>query len=121
MERMTRGRTIWAILLVMMIMAFFCVRLYTMQIVDAEQKGQNITKYETRTRVRATRGDLVDTNGNVLVTNRASYDLVFNHYVILNCGNPNERLLELVLSGELENEKSALLAIACQAFSNSIK
>ena len=97
MERMTRGRTIWAILLVMMIMAFFCVRLYTMQIVDAEQKGQNITTYETRTRVRATRGDLVDTNGNVLVTNRASYDLAFNHYVILNCGNPNERLLELAM------------------------
>lgn len=97
MERITRVRAGLVILFVALVMSFFCVRLYTMQIVDAEQKGQNITTYETRTRIRATRGDLVDTKGNVLVTNRASYDLVFNHYVILNCGNPNERLLELAM------------------------
>ena len=97
MERITRFRAGIVILAVALVMTFFCVHLYSMQIVDAEQKGQNITTYKTRTRVRATRGDIVDTDGNVLVTNRASYDLVFNHYVILNCGNPNERLLELAL------------------------
>lgn len=97
MERITRFRAGIVILLVGAVLLFFSFHLYSMQIVDSENKQNNITTYETRTRIRATRGDIVDTKGNVLVTNRASYDLVFNHYVILNCGNPNERLLELAL------------------------
>ena len=95
MERITRRRAGLIAFLVLLTIGFFCLRLHGMQIVDSENKQNNITTYETRTRIRATRGDLLDTKGNVLVTNRASYDLVFNHYVILNCGNPNERLLEL--------------------------
>ena len=95
MERITRFRAGLVVFLVALAMGFFCFKLYSMQIVDSENKGQNITTYKTYTRIRADRGDIVDTNGNVLVTNRASYDLVFNHYVILGCGNPNERLLEL--------------------------
>ena len=97
MERITRVRAGILLLAVALVLSFFGVQLYRQQVADAEEKGNNITTYTTRTRVRAARGDLVDTNGNVLVTNRASYDLVFNHYVILDCGNPNERLLELAL------------------------
>ena len=97
MERITRLRAIAMMLAVALVLGFFSIRLYSEQVLDSEIKGNNITTYETRTRVRAARGDIVDTNGNVLVTNRASYDLVFNHYVILGCGNPNERLLELAL------------------------
>ena len=97
MERITRKRALILLLLVVLVLGFFSVRLYTMQVRPDEDRVDNVTTYTTRTRVRAARGDIVDTNGNVLVTNRASYDLVFNHYVILGCGNPNERLLELAL------------------------
>ena len=97
MERITRFRAGLIGFMVLVVIGFFCLRLHDMQIVDSENKQNNITTYETRTRIRAPRGDIVDTKGNVLVTNRASYDLVFNHYVILNCGNPNERLLELAV------------------------
>ncbi len=97
MERITRVRAIVLLLLVVFVLGFFALTLYSKQVVDTEHKADNVTTYTTRTRVRAARGDIVDTNGNVLVTNRASYDLVFNHYVILGCGNPNERLLELAL------------------------
>ena len=97
MERITRVRAALMMLLVIVVLGFFGIKLYSQQVLDAEEKGNNITTYTTRTRVRASRGELVDTNGNVLVSNRASYDLVFNHYVILGCGNPNERLLELAL------------------------
>ena len=38
----------------------------------------------------------MDRNGNVLVTNRATYDMVFNHFVISSTPNPNEHLLKLV-------------------------
>ena len=79
MERITRRRAGLIAFLVLLTIGFFCLRLHGMQIVDSENKQNNITTYETRTRIRATRGDLLDTKGNVLVTNRASYDLVFNH------------------------------------------
>ncbi len=96
MERITRVRAGLLMLAVVLILGFFSLRLYKMQVLESDKNANNLTTFTTRTRVRAARGDIVDTNGNVLVTNRASYDLVFNHYVILDCGNPNERLLELV-------------------------
>ena len=105
MERITRRRAIVLMTIVVLALCFFCFRLYSMQIVDAEHKENNLTTYTTKTRVRAARGDLLDANGNVLVTNRASYDLVFNHYVILNSDTPNQTLLNLVnLCNELDIE-----------------
>lgn len=96
MERITRVRAGLLILAVLVVLGIFAGQLYSKQVMEADKNAQNLTTYKTQTRVRAARGDIVDTNGNVLVTNRASYDLVFNHYVILGCGEPNERLLELV-------------------------
>ncbi len=96
MERITRVRAGLLMLAVVLVLGFFSLRLYNMQVMESEKNANNLTTYITQTRIRAARGDIVDTNGNVLVTNRASYDLVFNHYVILNCGNPNEQLLKLV-------------------------
>ena len=95
MERITKLRSVFLLTLVGVLLSFFCIKLYMMQIADKSAAAGNVVTYQTRTRVRASRGDVLDTNGNVLVTNRASYDLVFNHYVILNSGNPNERLLEV--------------------------
>ena len=95
MERITKFRAVFLVTLVGLVLSFFCIKLYLMQNTQQAGAASNVTTYTTRTRVRGTRGDILDTNGNVLVTNRASYDLVFNHYVILNSGNPNHRLLEL--------------------------
>lgn len=95
MERITRRRAAFMMTMIILVLVFFCFKLYSMQVVDAERNENNITTYTTRTRVRAARGDILDAKGNVLVTNRASYDLVFNHYVILNSDNPNQSLLEL--------------------------
>ena len=95
MERMT-GKRAWILLaFVLSLLTLFFVRLYSMQVMEAEKHENNTPVYITRTRVRAVRGDILDANGNVLVTNRASYDLTFNHYVILNSGSPNQALLDL--------------------------
>lgn len=96
MERITRFRAIWLLVIVGTILSIFAVKLYSMQVTDAAINGDNTTTYVIRTRVRAARGDILDTNGNKLVTNRASYDLHLNHFVILNATNTNARLLELV-------------------------
>ena len=95
MERITKVRAVFLLTLVALLLSFFGIKLYTMQIADKTAAANNVVTYITRTRVRASRGDILDTNGNVLVTNRSSYNLVFNHYVILNSGNPNQQLLKL--------------------------
>ena len=54
---------------------FFGFRLYDLQIVSTGGKVDNTKTFTTVTRVKAARGDILDRHGNVLVTNRASYDL----------------------------------------------
>lgn len=96
MERITRFRAWLLVGIVVLILGVYSIKLYSMQVVDADVNGDNVTTYVMRTRVRAARGELLDTNGNKLVTNRASYNLHINHYVLLNAPSTNARLLELV-------------------------
>ena len=96
MERMTRTRVGALLLAFSLVIGFFGFKLYDMQIIETGGSTDNITTFETLTRVKAARGNILDANGNVLVTNRASYDLVINHYVLTSSATPNETLLALV-------------------------
>ncbi len=96
MDRLTRVRSGMIIMAVVVILCFFALRLYSLQISQDNNGGSNIKTFTTETVVRAARGDILDCNGNVLVTNRASYDLVFNHYVIRSAEDTNGQLLRLV-------------------------
>ena len=96
MERISRFRAIMLLVLFSLILVLFAVKLFDLQIIETDGNTDNIAKYTTITTVRAARGDILDRNGNVLVGNRASYDLVFNHYVIKSYGQTNEALYTLV-------------------------
>ncbi len=96
MERITRLRAGILLTFVLLVLGYFSFQLYAMQIRDGEQNANNITVFITNTTVRAARGEILDTNGNKLVGNRPSYNLEFNHYVILNSNDPNGSLLQLV-------------------------
>ena len=96
MERLTRVRAGIFLMLFALIVTFFAIKLYDMQIVQTGGQVDNTKTFTTITRVKAARGDILDRNGNVLVSNRASYDLVFNHYVILSADDTNQHLLNLV-------------------------
>ncbi len=96
MERITRLRVTVLMTLFFLLIGFFALRLYDLQIVQTGGDTDNVKKFYTVTRVKAARGDILDCNGNVLVTNRATYDMVFNHFVTLSNGNANEHLLKLV-------------------------
>ena len=79
-ERIRKRRPIWLLVIVFAVLfGWFGVRLYQLQSAEHNAAAGNLTTYFVRTRVRADRGDILDTNGNVLVTNRASYNLVLNH------------------------------------------
>ena len=96
MERITRFRAKILVALIVALMLFLGGRLYYLQIIETGGQVDNTTTFTTATLVRAARGSITDRNGNILVGNRASYDLVLNHYVLTNSETPNESLLELV-------------------------
>ena len=96
MERISKVRAIALLLILAAILSLYSIRLFNLQIVETDGKTENLDVYVTQTRVKAARGDILDRNGNILVGNRASYDLVFNHYVITSYDNTNESLMKLI-------------------------
>ena len=96
MERISRFRAGMFLGLFAFILLLYSFRLYKLQIIDTKGNTDNTQVYSTITTVRAARGDILDRNGNVLVGNRASYNLVFNHYVTKSNSNCNQALYTLV-------------------------
>ncbi len=96
MERITRLRAHFLIGFFAAVLLFFAFKLYDLQIIQTGGSTDNTTTFTTYTRVKAARGDILDTNGNILVRNRASYDLVMNHYVMLTADGTNGYLYQLV-------------------------
>ena len=96
MERLSKIRAIALLMIIVTILTLYSFRLFKLQIIDTDGKTDNTDVFVTQTRVKAARGDILDRNGNILVGNRASYDLVFNHYVITSSDNTNESLMKLI-------------------------
>ena len=96
MERLSKVRAIALMLIFATVLSLYSIRLFNLQIIETDGKTDNTDVYVTQTRVKAARGDILDRNGNILVGNRASYDLVFNHYVITSYDNTNESLMKLI-------------------------
>lgn len=95
MERITRFRAAILLVIFALILGVFSARMYAMQVLDDKNVVNNAT-YTSQIRVRAARGDILDINGNLLVGNRASYNMVFNNYVLLSSEDPNSSILKLI-------------------------
>jgi len=98
MERRSRFRVGVFLVVVALMMGVFALRLYKLQAASTETaetaaKADSMTYMTT---VKAARGNILDRNGNILVTNRASYNLVIINYVLFNSKTPNESLLKLL-------------------------
>ena len=96
MERITRFRSRILAALFLLVVLFFGFQLYDLQVVQSEGKPQTEATVTVLTRVKASRGNLHDTKGNVLVGNRASYDLTLNHYVLISAKGTSDYLYKLV-------------------------
>lgn len=96
MERITRLRVRVLVVVFSLIVAFFALQLYDLQIIQTGGKTDNTTTFTSYVIVKAARGDILDCNGNLLVSNRASYNLVINHYVIITADGTNNHLYRLV-------------------------
>lgn len=105
MERITKFRVRILLLIFVAVVGFFAYRLYSLQIIETEGDTDNTTVFSVMTRVKAARGDILDRNGNVLVSNRASYNLIVYHDVLKSADGTNDYLYRLVqLCKELEIE-----------------
>ena len=96
MERISKFRAMVMLGLFLTVIVLFSVKLFDLQIIETDGKTDNTTTYTSLTRVKAARGDILDRNGNILIGNRASYDLVFNHYVIESADGVNDYLYKLL-------------------------
>lgn len=96
MERITRVRAMILTAIFLIIAVLFAFKLYDLQIIETGGKKDNQSTFVTRTRVKAARGDILDSNGNMMVSNRASYDLVINHYVLLSATGTNNHIYRLI-------------------------
>ena len=96
MERISKVRAMVFLGLFLLVFVLFGAKLFDLQIIETKGDTNNMTTYTSLTRVKAARGDILDRNGNILVGNRASYDLVFNHYVIESANGVNDYLFRLV-------------------------
>ena len=100
MERISRVRAFILLAFFGLILLFYSGKLFSVQLVENKGDTNNAKTYTSYTTVKAARGDILDRNGNVLVGNRASYNLVFNHYVIKGTEGRNEYLLTLLERAE---------------------
>lgn len=103
MERIMRLRARILLVLFALVLSFFAFRLYDLQIIQTGGNTDNTSTFITRTRVKAARGEILDQNGNVLVSNRPSYDLVINHYVLISADGTNDYLYRLAKRAQEQN------------------
>ena len=82
--------------LIGIILSLYVYRLINLQVVRKDNQTQTKNTYTYDTRVTAARGEILDRNGNVLVTNRASYNLIITNFALFSSENPNESLRQLV-------------------------
>ena len=100
MERITRFRAVALLTAFALLLGFFSVRMYAVQMMGAGDIVADSDTYTTYYTVKAARGEILDRNGNVMVGNRATYNLVFNNFVLTNSDDPNGHLLRLVQMAE---------------------
>ena len=91
------------------VMCVFLLRLYTLAAVSPDERAvADADSMTYQTTVEGARGCILDRNGNVLVSNRATYNIVIINYVLANTGAPNENILKLL-------QMCQQLGIECQS------
>ena len=96
MDRISKFRATLIMLLFFLVVGFFTFKLYDMQIIETDGNTDNSTTFTAYVTVKAARGDILDRNGNLLVSNRASYDLMVYDQVLMSVSGTNNYLYQLV-------------------------
>ena len=86
------------IVVILAMIGVFSLRLYKTQATVTEESlvAADADSMTYQSTVEAARGNILDRNGNVLVSNRASYNLVIINFVFFNAPDPNGNLLKVL-------------------------
>ena len=104
-KRYKSARTIIAVVLVVAVMFGFGVDLYNIQVKNNDYYIAQSSAVKTYTvPIEAARGDIVDRNGNVLVTNRKGNSIVLNAAYYPSAKDNDERNEIIVRLIELFNK-----------------
>lgn len=96
MERKTKYRITVLVVLVCLLSGTLTAQMFKLQKqAEADNAVEKSRSYTYYTMVPAARGNILDRNGTMLVTNRASYNIVINSIVLFKADSPNESLLQL--------------------------
>ena len=98
MQRLIRFRIFLFLALAAALIGLFALRLYKVQAAQSDSTyiANDADSITYMTTVEASRGNILDRNGNVLISNRASYNLVIINFVLFNSKTPNESLLRVL-------------------------
>ncbi len=84
------------VLLTLLVLGIFGARLMSIQIIDAEVYKRMMEDRDISTQiVKATRGEIIDRNGNPLAINRMGYDIIFDK-AFFPADKQNEIILSLI-------------------------
>ena len=96
MDRLYRFRTGVVIALIFLVAAIYSIRLFGLQLTKKDNSTYNSSNTTTYTQtVSAARGEILDRHGNILVRNRATYNVTLASFVLFNSDDPNGYLLKL--------------------------
>lgn len=85
------------LLLIALMLGVFGVRLFQLQVREATVRtDSDVDTFTYYTRVTAARGEILDRNGNILIGNRAAYNVLLFYDVLFSSDDPNENLRRLV-------------------------
>ena len=96
MDRTYRFRGGIIVFLIFLVAAAYAIRLFSLQLTKGNENAYGSSNTTTYTQyVSAARGEILDRHGNVLVSNRATYNVTLQSFVLFNSEDPNGYLLQL--------------------------
>ena len=115
MDRTYRFRNGIVVFLIFLVAGIYAIRLFSVQLTKNEDNAYGSSNTTTYTQyVPAARGEILDRHGNVLVSNRATYNVTLQSFVLFNSDDPNEYLLQLAqtcIKNGIEYEESLPLSM----------
>ena len=96
MEYKTTIRITALLSAVVLVICIFIGRLYAVQVSKPDTIVSSSDNYIFLTHVPASRGNLLDRNGTVLVSNRSSYNITINDYIVYSTESTNNNLRTLL-------------------------
>ena len=96
MEYKTTIRITALLSAVVLVICIFIGRLYAVQISRPDTIVSSSDNYIFLTHVPASRGNILDRNGQVLVSNRSSYNITINDYIVYSTESTNNNLRNLL-------------------------